>query len=87
MCKISSWFGGSSKKKKAAQAAAAKAKQEQEAAARRAQAQGAMTQETATNAQTNKSENKTITSLRVPLQTAGTGGNVGYNNRYGLNLF
>ena len=82
MCNIKSWFSSSSKKK--AQAAANKAKEEAEAAKRRAEA--ATTQETATTAQTNKSENKTITSLRVPLSTTGTGSNVDREKRLGLNL-
>lgn len=81
MCKISSWFGGNRKKK--TREAAAKAKAQAEAAARRTVTE----QETATNAQTNKSNDKSITSLRVPLSTQGTGGNVDMNRRLGLNLY
>lgn len=88
MCKIKHWFNdwgtGKTKKKKAAQARLQKAKQEEEAAAKRAV--GYTEQETATAAQTNRSEDRTINSLRVPLSTNGTGGNTGYNNRFGLNL-
>lgn len=83
MCNIKNWFGSSKKKK--AQAAAKKAKEQAEIAARKAQA--STMQETATNAQTNKSNDKTITSLRVPLSTQGTGGNVDMNRRLGLNLY
>lgn len=89
MCKIKHWFNdwgtGKTKKKKAAQARLQKAKQAEEEAARRASL-GNTEQETAANAQTNKSNDKTITSLRVPLSTQGTGGNVDMNRRLGLNL-
>jgi len=85
MCNISSWFS-SSKKKKRAQAAAQAAQKAREEAERKARAEGAFEQETATNAQVNKSNDKTITSLRVPVSTEGTGGNVDTNKRLGLNL-
>ena len=89
MCNIKHWFNdwgtGRTKKKKAAQAAANKAKQEADEAARKASL-GNTEQETATNAQTNVSNDKTITSLRVPLSTQGTGSNVDMNKRLGLNL-
>lgn len=48
-------------------------------------AQSQQLQDTAKNAQTNKPENKDITSLRVPLNTQGTGSNSG-TRQLGLNL-
>lgn len=89
MCNIKHWFNdwgtGRTKKKRAAQAATNKAKQQAEEAAKQA-ALGNTEQETATAAQVNKAEDKTINSLRIPLSTAGTGGNVDMNRRLGLNL-
>ena len=86
MCKIKHWFNdwGTGKSKKKA-AAKAKAQAELEEAQRKV-ALGNTEQETATNAQTNKSNDRTLTSLRVPLSTQGTGGNVDMNRRLGLNL-
>jgi len=84
MCK--SWFSSSSKKKKAAQAAAAEATAQANEAARKA-ALGNTEQETATTVQTNKSKDKNISSLRVPLKTQGTGSNVNDDEKkLGLNL-
>lgn len=89
MCNIGHWFNdwGTSrtKKKRAAEEAAARAKEEAEKAARQA-ALGHTEQETATSAKVNKSQDKTINSLRVPLSTAGTGSNTDMNRRLGLNL-
>lgn len=89
MCNIAHWFNdwgtGRTKKKRAAEERAKKAQQEAEAKARQV-ALGNTEQETATAAQTNKSNDRTITSLRVPLSTQGTGGNVDANKRLGLNL-
>lgn len=89
MCNMKHWFNdwgtGRTKKKRAAEAAAQKAREEAEKAARQA-ALGNTEQETATSAQVNKSQDKSITSLRVPLSTQGTGGNVDMNRRLGLNL-
>ncbi len=85
MCKITDWFSSHSKKKKAAQQAALLAQQKAAQAARQANL-GQTEQETATNAKVNTSNDKSLTSLRVPLSTEGTGGNVDNTRKLGLNL-
>lgn len=89
MCNIGHWFNdwgtGRTKKKRAALQAKQKAQEKAEQKAKQVSL-GNTEQETATSAQVNKSENKTITSLRVPLSTQGTGSNVDMDKRLGLNL-
>ena len=83
MCLIK-WLTGSSssKQEQSRQAAYNKARDE----AQRKAGNTGLEQETASNAQTNKSNERTITSLRVPLETKGTGNNINRNRNFGLNL-